>query len=136
MNKRLYLRMGFILLALAVMLGAFGAHALKSMVEGAQIKTFETGVRYHFYHAFGIIILQFVPSGIRYVNRTKWAARFFLIGIIFFSGSLYFLSLADHFGLGSLKIVAGPITPIGGLFFIGGWILALLSIKGGSKKEI
>ena len=82
MNRRLYLRMGFILLALAVMIGAFGAHALKSLVAEAQVGTFETGVRYHFYHAFGILILQFIPSGARYVNRTKWAARFFLIGII------------------------------------------------------
>lgn len=126
--------MGFILLALAVMIGAFGAHALKSMVAAEQVSTFETGVRYHFYHAFGILILQFIPSGARYVNRTKWAARFFLVGIIFFSGSLYLLAMAEPMGIESLKKVIGPITPIGGLFFISGWILALLSIKPSAER--
>ena len=127
--------MGFILLALAVMIGAFGAHALKSLVAEAQVGTFETGVRYHFYHAFGILILQFIPSGARYVNRTKWAARFFLIGIIFFSGSLYLLAMAEPLGIESMKKLIGPITPIGGMFFIGGWILALLSIKNNPNKS-
>jgi len=103
------------------------------MVGEAQIKTFETGVRYHFYHAFGILILQFIPSGGRYVNRTKWAARFFLVGIILFSGSLYLLAMATPLGLESMKGIIGPITPLGGLFFIGGWLLALLSIKSGRK---
>jgi len=130
MNRRLYLRMGFILLLLAVMIGAFGAHGIKNLVGEAQIKTFETGVRYQFYHAFGILILQFIPSGIRYVNRLKWAARFFLVGIIFFSGSLYLLALAEPLGISSWSKLLGPITPIGGVCFIFGWTLAALGLKG------
>jgi uncharacterized membrane protein YgdD (TMEM256/DUF423 family) len=106
---------------LAVILGAFGAHALKAVMPQEQLQTFETGVRYQFYHAFallaaGIIYGAFPTSSIRL------ATVFFSIGVVLFSGSLYLLAalkMNGKVGLGGL----GIITPVGGLCFIVGWLL-------------
>ncbi len=112
---------GAIFAALAVILGAFGAHALKEVLTESQLQTFETGVRYQVYHAFALLI-----TGVAYahmpVKQLKLASLFFIIGIILFSGSLYLLvmiKMNGQVGLGGL----GLLTPIGGLFFILGWIM-------------
>ena len=111
--------------ALAVILGAFGAHALKTKLTPDQLTVFETGVRYHFYHSFALLI-----TGISYssfpVKNIKRAAAFFVIGIFLFSGSLYAMSLLSISGISIGP--AGIITPIGGLFLISGWILLSLGI--------
>ncbi len=124
------LNMGTIFAALAVILGAFGAHALKNMLPDDQLKIFETGVRYQFYHSFALIITgityQFIPA-----KQFKVATILFLIGILFFSGSLYAMSILTSKGI-SIGM-AGIITPIGGLFFIAGWCCFLLGIN--NKKE-
>jgi uncharacterized membrane protein YgdD (TMEM256/DUF423 family) len=117
-----------ILGALAVTLGAFGAHKLKQLVPPESVSIFQTGVTYQFYHTFALlaigILFVHLPSA---SNLLEWAGRCFIIGIILFSGSLYVitaLKAADTVGLSKI----GIITPIGGLFFIAGWICLLFAI--------
>lgn len=106
--------------ALAVILGAFGAHGLKSLVPPESVSTFETGVRYHMYHVFALLATGLLS--IHYpVLPMKRAAQCFLVGMLLFSGSLYLLTLlkaTDTVGLSSI----GLITPIGGLFLVAGWL--------------
>jgi len=113
MNKNLSFTaiLGF----LAIVLGAFGAHALKAKIGLEQLKVFETGVRYQMYH---VLVLLFVNSYSGFTKKIKnKISLFFFIGIFLFSGSLYLLSTE----IISAKII-GPITPLGGLFFIIGWL--------------
>lgn len=110
---------------LAVVLGAFGAHALKEKMSANMLQVFETGVRYQFYHSFALLVV-----GVLYqyyaVKNLEMASLFFIIGIALFSGSLYAISLLSING-GSIG-KAGIITPIGGLFFILGWVQLLWGI--------
>ena len=119
-----------ILAALAVALGAFGAHGLKKIVSPEMVTTFETGVRYQFYHCFALFIvgILFQHFNERWLN---YAGYSFLIGIVLFSGSLYLLTLLKATSTVGLKGI-GILTPIGGLFFIAGWLFlakALFSVK-------
>ena len=101
----------------AIILGAFGAHALKKVLNLDQLNTFETGVKYQMYHA---LFLLFV--GMTQIITLKEKTVLFylvLVGVIFFSGSIYILTTSTITGIKS-KIV-GPITPIGGLFLILSW---------------
>ena len=116
---------GALLLALAVILGAFGAHALKQILPAEQLPVFETGVRYHFYHGFALLIAGILYQSFPDKNMIR-AASCFLFGIILFSGSLYAMSLLSAYGISLGPI--GIITPIGGLFFIAGWLFVLLAI--------
>ncbi len=101
---------------LAIVLGAFGAHALKSKISLDQLKVFETGVRYQMYH---VLVLLFVNTYIGFSQKIKnRISILFFIGILFFSGSLYCLSTE----IIATKLI-GPITPLGGLFFILGWLI-------------
>lgn len=107
---------------LAVILGAFGSHGLKSLLDPAGIEVWKTAVSYQFYHTFALLFLALVPaSEIKNVKLTAW---FFVLGILFFSGSLYLISLKDILGISQLSIL-GPITPLGGLCFILGWFSLL-----------
>lgn len=124
MNK--YLRLAALLGALAVVIGAFGAHGLKALVGPEELVTFNTGVRYHFYHvlAMGLAVVLSGRNGI----REKWLTRAVIawaIGILLFSGSLYLLTLSEQTGIPMALL--GPITPIGGLFFIAGWVCLFLA---------
>ena len=109
---------GAFLAAVAVLFGAFGAHLLKSRLPTEYLNTFETGVRYQMYHCLALLVVGFAAP-ISSATK-KWTFRFFLFGIIFFSGSIYLLALKEvlPFDVSFL----GPITPIGGLFFIVGWL--------------
>lgn len=110
---------------LAVGIGAFGAHGLKPKLESAQLITFNTGVSYHFYHLFAMSFayLLYIHTDSIWVKRGFWC---FWVGILLFSGSLYLLSTRDLIGLTAYKWL-GPLTPIGGLCFILGWISILVS---------
>lgn len=108
-----------IIAMLAVILGAFGAHSLKAHLSDSQLASFETGVRYQFYHSFGIFVAA-ILFGLYTVPQLKTAGWVFLVGIVLFSGSLYLLSCRDLLGIASWKWL-GPVTPIGGLAFIIGW---------------
>jgi uncharacterized membrane protein YgdD (TMEM256/DUF423 family) len=105
----------------AVALGAFGAHILKRILTPEDVQIFETGVRYQFYHTFALLVVAMLS---RYVGQ-RWtgiSAWLFVVGIVFFSGSLYMLALLDAFGFSESKAIFGPLTPIGGLLFMGGWL--------------
>lgn len=120
-----FLVRGIIFSGLAVILGAFGAHALKQIVLPDQLATFDTGVRYQMYHALALIVLGIHEQQIAVSNKTfnipliKRAGLFFTLGILFFSGSIYLLTFKNQFHFSIYWV--GPITPIGGLFFILGW---------------
>ncbi|MCM4160375.1 DUF423 domain-containing protein [Antarcticibacterium flavum] len=105
--------------ALAVMFGAFGAHALKSLLNEEQQKSFETGVRYQMYHALVLIICGFsMPFG---SPSQVWMGWCFILGTFLFSFSIYGLVLSSAKGK-KLKFL-GPVTPVGGLFLLAGWVL-------------
>lgn len=127
-----YLKTGAILGALSVALGAFAAHKLKEMVDADAVAIFETGVRYQFYHVFALLAV-----GILYLNfagkALKWAGIFFILGIILFSGSLYLLTYIHASGIEGMKWV-GPVTPLGGVCFITGWILLFVAMASGNKQ--
>jgi len=116
---------GALFAALAVILGAFGAHALKAIMPPDQLMVFETGVRYQFYHSFALLITGMVYSSVL-SKSIRIASSFFITGIVLFSGSLYTMTLLSAGGM-SLGYI-GIITPIGGLFFIAGWIFLFLGI--------
>jgi uncharacterized membrane protein YgdD (TMEM256/DUF423 family) len=118
MNKQIIITAS-LLGAIAVIAGAFGAHALKASLSLHQLEVWQTAVQYQFYHVFALL---FLSTFTRFKNKLITATYYlFTIGIIFFSGSLYLLSCRDLLGMSGL-IALGPITPIGGLLFIIGWI--------------
>jgi uncharacterized membrane protein YgdD (TMEM256/DUF423 family) len=115
---------GLALALLSVALGAFGAHGLKRLVPLEKITLFETGVRYQFMHALALVALSlYLQQNLTVLGNHKslgWASNFFLLGILFFSGSLYLLTLQPMCTYNYSSII-GPITPIGGLCFMLGW---------------
>ncbi|HWK22762.1 MAG TPA: DUF423 domain-containing protein [Ureibacillus sp.] len=118
------LGIGAILAFLGVVLGAFGAHALKEKFpEPRYEQIWNTAVQYQMYHAIGIILLGILSMGglIGSTSLLSWAGYLMLAGIVFFSGSLYVLALT-----GVKKL--GAITPIGGLLFLAGWILLFIEV--------
>lgn len=121
MNQRSTIICAAILGGLAVAIGAFGAHALKNILtENNRLDTFETAVRYHFYH-----VLALLATGILMQQSDNknlgFAALFFVLGIIIFSGSLYTLCLTGVRWLGA-------VTPLGGVLFIAGWVMLALGV--------
>ena len=125
-----FLKLGALLGAISVVLGAFGAHTLKQFISEKSLLTFETGVRYQFYHAIALLF-----TGILYKEFSNksllWAGRMFSLGILIFSGSLYFLAIVNLTENAGLKGI-GAITPLGGACFIAGWILLFIGV---SKKN-
>lgn len=119
--QKLFLTMGSIAMALAVALGAFGAHGLKSRLTQEMLNIFETGVQYHFYHAIGLLIVGLVTHYLPDSALLKWSGWLMVGGILIFSGSLYILATS---GLRWL----GAITPVGGLCFIASWVLLTLAV--------
>jgi len=109
-----------VLLAVAVAVGAFGAHALKAKISPDLLQVYKTGVEYHFYHALGLLLVGILsinwPSGL-----LNWSALFLTLGIFLFSGSLYVMAILGIRWLGA-------VTPFGGLSFIAGWILLFIAV--------
>jgi uncharacterized membrane protein YgdD (TMEM256/DUF423 family) len=117
---KLFLSLGSISGALAVMIGAFGAHGLKDKLSEKMLANYMTGVEYHFYHTIALLIVGVIA--LHYPTRPLAASGWaFTIGILIFSGSLYVLAMT-----GITKL--GAITPIGGLAFIIGWILLAAAV--------
>lgn len=117
---KLFLTAGAISGALAVLLGAFGAHLLKKMIAPDMLEVYQTGIHYQFYHTFALmgvgILMNFKPT-----KTLKWSGYLFIAGIIIFSGFLYLLAIS---GIKSL----GMIVPIGGLTLVLAWIFLLAHI--------
>ncbi len=113
---------GCIAAGLAVFIGAFGAHGLKDLLsENQKITVFETGVKYQFYHAIAILIIGLITQ----FFDSNWFTKSYycmILGIVFFSGSLYLLSILN------INLL-GIITPLGGLLFLVGWLFLILGIK-------
>src|SRR5215831_21241972 len=107
---------GAVLLALAVVFGAFGAHSLRDRLDAYSMGVYEKAVFYHFIHALGLLIVSFLPkTGTFSEFATSWVCGLLLAGILIFSGSLYALAISGNRTLGA-------ITPIGGVAFIAGWL--------------
>ncbi len=120
MNNKIVIS-GAILGMLAVIFGAFGAHALKEALSENAIDTFETGVRYQMYHALLLLIIGTTNLvSIKFKKRIFWCL---ILGILFFSGSIYLLSIDELLNFNAKSI--GIITPIGGLLLIIGWFLLI-----------
>lgn len=119
--QKVFLLIGAGLGAFSVMIGAFGAHALKSLLEkNGRIETFDTAVKYQFYHVIALFIVGILMYHLqnKWLNYSGWS---FIIGMVIFSGSLYALCLTNWTKFGA-------ITPIGGLLLILGWIFMILAI--------
>lgn len=120
MKNQNILLAGALFMALAISLGAFGAHALKKVLSPEMLTIYHTGVEYQFYHALGLLMIGLIGFQVksRYIG---WAAILLTTGIILFSGSLYLLALSEIKGLGA-------ITPLGGLSFIAGWVCLITAV--------
>lgn len=124
--KDRFLKIAFIAAALAVALGAFGAHALRQLLEEQQLQTYQTAVQYHFYHALalaltGLLQLHYNSKWLRY------GGNLFLLGLLLFCGSLYFMSFLKAGGVQGVNWL-GAITPFGGIAFIAGWLCLFTAI--------
>jgi uncharacterized membrane protein YgdD (TMEM256/DUF423 family) len=107
----------------AVVIGAFGTHAPMPLMDEHAQSVFDTATRYHFYHSLALLGLAALPFN----KWQRFAGTCFIIGILLFSGSLYLLALRDVLHIGHWNFL-GPITPLGGLFFLAGWLLGLISV--------
>jgi uncharacterized membrane protein YgdD (TMEM256/DUF423 family) len=123
-----FLSMGALAGAIAVALGAFGAHGLKKIttLTPETISAFQTGVQYQMYHTLALLAtaILYERNAVKFI---KWAGYCFVYGIILFSGSLYILTAlkaTETVGMNGI----GMITPIGGLFFVAGWLLLFAGI--------
>lgn len=122
---KLFLVLGALAAMLGVMLGAFGAHALRARLAPDLLAIYQTGIQYHFWHALGLLLIGVVSLHMPESALLKWAGWVMLAGIVLFSGSLYALALT---GVRSL----GAITPFGGAAFIAGWALLAIAVGRGA----
>lgn len=123
MNRKIVLT-GALLIVIGIILGAFGAHALKEHLEPEQLTSYETGVRYQIYHGLALFMLGLASDKLSF--NLVWVQRLLFSGIILFSGSIYMLSIQEILNV-SLRFL-GPITPLGGLLLIIGWLVLILNI--------
>lgn len=124
--ERYFFVFGAFLAGLAVAAGAFGAHGLEEIVSPDLIPTWELAVRYQMYHALALIMISWATT--HWWNRSntlRAASWFFVLGIILFSGSLYYLAANGELAYQGVSL--GLLTPIGGIFFIMGWLALMIA---------
>ena len=123
-----YSSIASLLLMLAVGLGAFGAHGLKSRLDAYSLGIWEKAVFYHFIHALGVLIVTVMPRvG---MLTEQWSTRvslLLILGIVLFSGSLYLFALSG-------VTILGAVTPLGGVAFIAGWLVLTIQLARGNRK--
>lgn len=120
-SAKLFMVLGSILAALAVISGAMGAHALREVIGAEKLHVFQTAAQYHFYHALGLFAVAFAANRLPDSTLVVWAGWSMILGIVLFSGSLYILSITS---VGML----GAVTPLGGLAFINAWFLLAFAV--------
>jgi uncharacterized membrane protein YgdD (TMEM256/DUF423 family) len=120
-TAKIFLVLGAAAALAAVLLGAFGAHALKARLAGDALALWRTAVEYHFWHALGLIAVGLVAAHLPGSAMLRWAGWTMLAGIVLFSGSLYLLALTGARALGAA-------TPVGGLAFIAAWVLLAAAV--------
>jgi uncharacterized membrane protein YgdD (TMEM256/DUF423 family) len=130
--RKTFLRIGATMMALAVIAGAFGSHGLKEIVTADSLRTFEIGTKYQIYHSLAILMIGILLY-FRKTSLMPIAGWLFLAGIICFSGSLYLLTFAEILDVPTDLI--GPITPIGGLLFVAGWLVLAISTFQDNEKQ-
>ncbi|CAM4361040.1 DUF423 domain-containing protein [Paenibacillus typhae] len=113
--QRKFMAWGAILAMLSVMIGAFGAHMLKTVLSSDDLAVYETGVHYHMVHAIGLLVIAVLIGQWGESTRLRWAGWLLIAGTVLFSGSLYVLSISGI-------TILGAITPLGGVCFIAGWV--------------
>ena len=121
LTTKLFLVLGALNAVLAVILGAFGAHALKARVSAEMLAVYQTGVQYHFNHALGLVLVGLAIAQLPESAFLKWSGGLMLVGIVLFSGSLYGLSLSELRWLGA-------VTPFGGAAFIAAWVVFVVGV--------
>lgn len=118
---------GLFLLIAGIILGAFGAHALKDAIDDTELlASYETGVRYQLINAIIFLIVPFIAQ--RFSIETKLVYWLSLIGVLLFSVSIYLLTIRGLIGMDGIKSVAGPLTPLGGSLMIAGWAVLLVRV--------
>jgi uncharacterized membrane protein YgdD (TMEM256/DUF423 family) len=120
------LQLAAILGAITVVIGAFGAHGLRPNLSADAFNSFETAVKYQFYHVLALLFVGLLQAKSNTTTLVR-VAQCFIIGIVLFSGSIYFLATKALHNI-SVPLI-GIITPIGGVFFIVGWLLLAWSIR-------
>lgn len=120
-----FVTIGVVFIITSIILGAFGAHALKSILSEKSLLSFEVGVRYQMFSGLGILILLLLKIQFQLVKVLD--LRFIIIGVYLFSGSIYLLAFDDYLKFG-LKSVLWPLTPLGGLLLILGWCVFLFQL--------
>ncbi len=130
MNKKIVIT-GVVLIVVAIVLGAFAAHALKEVLDANQLTSFETGVRYQMYHGLGLLLIGL--SAEKFSFSLTWIFGLMLFGVVLFSGSIYLLATQDVLGL-SFRFL-GPITPLGGVLLICAWSVLLIQLIKSKKQS-
>lgn len=120
-TAKLFLILGALSAFLAVLLGAFGAHALRTRLAADMMAVFHTGNQYHFYHALGLLLIGLLAVQLPDSALLRAAGWLMLTGTVLFSGSLYVLAVSGVRGLGA-------ITPFGGLAFLAAWLLLAFAV--------
>ena len=121
LTAKLFLLLGSANAMLAVIFGAFGAHALKARLDETLLNVYQTASEYHFYHALGLILIGIIAMNIPVTTWLKVSGWTMFVGIVLFCGSLYLLSILNLRWL-------GMVTPVGGLLFIGAWLSLFIAI--------
>tara|TARA_Y100000588_G_C13562370_1_gene630967 strand:+ start:104 stop:490 length:387 start_codon:yes stop_codon:yes gene_type:complete len=120
-----FIKIAIFLAATAIALGALGAHALKEILISEKLASFQTGIRYQMYHAISILVLALNTK--TFNHKLNRSLNLMTIGVFLFSFSIYFLSLEEILDI-NFKFL-GPITPLGGILMIAGWLNLFFAIK-------
>ena len=131
---RIFFKAASFCMLLAVVIGAFGAHWLKQIISSSELESIQTGVTYQVYHSFGLFITGIIFRIYR-IERIKYAGYFFLTGIVLFSGSIYLRIMFQHLQLSKSNLIVF-VTPLGGLSFILGWLVLMVTIPPSKKKYV
>ncbi len=120
------------MMAMAILLGAMGAHSLERFLTPEMLDSFETGVRYHIYHALALLVISAVADRFQ-KNRLKLVSILMLTGTLFFSGSIYLFALGNMIGT-NLATLLWWLTPLGGILLIAAWVLLITALAQRAKN--